>query len=177
MSRVRIPSAAFLKLLQRPVFMAYRFGRVQVQLSIRCAVAHQNERDCTMSSQFPQVFKSPQLSIYSRSSGSRHARTKIPRYLRDADQTLKVVYNWGRGRKKCCKGFRRVILAAISFFIFGVIGYAVGSKEVGGIDTGSIQGIALLIFIILTAFVLPAVLAFIGAMNMLSGCLIGLSDD
>jgi len=49
-----------------------------------------------MSSQFPQVFKSPQLSIYSRSSGSRHARTKIPRYLRDADQTLKAVYNWGR---------------------------------------------------------------------------------
>ncbi len=76
--------------------MAYRFGRVQVQLSIRCAVAHQNERDCTMSSQFPQVFKSPQLSIYSRSSGSRHARTKIPRYLRDADQTLKSIYNWGR---------------------------------------------------------------------------------
>ncbi|RPG10405.1 MAG: hypothetical protein CBB84_000880 [Phycisphaera sp. TMED24] len=49
-----------------------------------------------MSSQIPQVFKSPQLSIYSRSSGSRHARTKIPRYLRDADQTLKTVYSWGR---------------------------------------------------------------------------------
>ena len=49
-----------------------------------------------MSSQFPQVFKKPQLNIYSRSSGSRHARTKIPRYLRESDQSLKAVYNWGR---------------------------------------------------------------------------------
>ena len=99
---------------------------------------------------------------------------------------IRASQNWGTGRKKCCKGFRRVILAAISFFIFGAIAFyilfgvleqnAVGSKG-KGIDPNSIQGIALLIFVFMTAFVLPAVLAFIGAMNMLSGCLIGLSDD
>ena len=49
-----------------------------------------------MSSRFPQVFKEPQLNIYCRTSGSRHARTKIPRYLRDTDPSLKAVYNWGR---------------------------------------------------------------------------------
>ena len=108
------------------------------------------------------------------------------RLLAEQEAEYRIYANQKRSRvkRKCCKGFWRVVLAVFLFYFSAFLGiFFVGGPiekifdQPDWTDPVWLLKAAGLLLWFLMFIVVPPVLAFIGAMNMLSGCLMGLSDD
>ena len=99
----------------------------------------------------------------------------------EAERQIRAGENYRQGRRTCCKGFKRVILAGLLFLLVGfpaaIYADLNPNTQDDWTDPWYLLSVAGMLFAVLMCFVVAPVLAFIGAMNMLCGCLLGISDD